>query len=196
MTIHRVPCVRVDAVLRRFGIADARWRRLGRGNVNDLWRVHTAAGDYVLALGGGARRLLVPLRVVPCVGAVVHDMNFTANATTGEEGVKLFRSIRELDPGMPVVMMTTSRPPKTPGAAETATAESPTSRHRGVRMFLRCPGLDIQSLTAAAALSRARATALRCAFPESDAHPVTARVRLGDGSPVEANAGSTTQSTP
>ena len=40
------------------------------------------------------------------VGAVVHDMNFTANATTGEEGVKLFRSIRELDPGMPVVMMT------------------------------------------------------------------------------------------
>lgn len=38
----------VDAVLRRFGIADARWRRLGRGNVNDLWRVHSAAGDYVL----------------------------------------------------------------------------------------------------------------------------------------------------
>ena len=38
----------VDAVLRRFGIADARWRRLGRGNVNDLWRVHAAAGDYVL----------------------------------------------------------------------------------------------------------------------------------------------------
>ena len=31
----------VDAVLRRFGIDGARWRRLGRGNVNDLqvaWR--------------------------------------------------------------------------------------------------------------------------------------------------------------
>jgi Ser/Thr protein kinase RdoA (MazF antagonist) len=40
--------VSVDAVLRRFGIADARWRRLGRGNVNDLWRVHAAGGDYVL----------------------------------------------------------------------------------------------------------------------------------------------------
>jgi Ser/Thr protein kinase RdoA (MazF antagonist) len=40
--------VSVDAVLRRFGIADARWRRLGRGNVNELWRVHAAAGDYVL----------------------------------------------------------------------------------------------------------------------------------------------------
>ena len=38
----------VDAVLRRFGIADARWRRLERGNVNDLWRVHAATGDYVL----------------------------------------------------------------------------------------------------------------------------------------------------
>ena len=38
----------VDAVLRRFGIAGARWRRLGRGNVNDLWRVDAAAGDYVL----------------------------------------------------------------------------------------------------------------------------------------------------
>ncbi|HUP84455.1 MAG TPA: phosphotransferase [Acidimicrobiales bacterium] len=38
----------VDAVLRRFGISDAGWRRLGRGNVNDLWRVHAAAGDYVL----------------------------------------------------------------------------------------------------------------------------------------------------
>lgn len=38
----------VGAVLRRFGIFDARWRRLGRGNVNDLWRVHAAAGHYVL----------------------------------------------------------------------------------------------------------------------------------------------------
>jgi len=40
--------VSVEAVLRRFGIADARWRRLGRGNVNDLWRVNAADGDYVL----------------------------------------------------------------------------------------------------------------------------------------------------
>jgi Ser/Thr protein kinase RdoA (MazF antagonist) len=43
-----VPAVRVDAVLRRFGIVGARWRRLGRGNVNDLWRVRAATGDYVL----------------------------------------------------------------------------------------------------------------------------------------------------
>jgi Ser/Thr protein kinase RdoA (MazF antagonist) len=43
-----LPSVIVDAVLRQFGIADARWRRLGRGNVNDLWRVHAADGDYVL----------------------------------------------------------------------------------------------------------------------------------------------------
>jgi len=38
----------VGAVLRQFGVADARWRRLGRGNVNDLWRVRSAAGDYIL----------------------------------------------------------------------------------------------------------------------------------------------------
>jgi Ser/Thr protein kinase RdoA (MazF antagonist) len=40
--------VSVDAALRRFGIVDARWRRLGRGNVNDLWRVRAASGDHVL----------------------------------------------------------------------------------------------------------------------------------------------------
>ena len=38
----------VAAVLQRFGVADARWRRLGRGNVNDLWRVRAPSGDYVL----------------------------------------------------------------------------------------------------------------------------------------------------
>ncbi|MDX2022303.1 MAG: sigma-54 dependent transcriptional regulator [Deltaproteobacteria bacterium] len=40
------------------------------------------------------------------IGAVVQDMNFTQNTTTGEEGVALFRSIRELDPDMPVLLMT------------------------------------------------------------------------------------------
>ena len=40
------------------------------------------------------------------IGAVVQDMNFTQNQTSGEEGVKLFRAIRALDPEMPVLMMT------------------------------------------------------------------------------------------
>jgi DNA-binding NtrC family response regulator len=40
------------------------------------------------------------------IGAVVQDMNFTQNQTSGEEGVALFRAIRALDPEMPVLMMT------------------------------------------------------------------------------------------
>jgi DNA-binding NtrC family response regulator len=48
------------------------------------------------------------LRLISCedIGAVVQDMNFTQNRTSGEEGVALFRAIRELDPEMPVLLMT------------------------------------------------------------------------------------------
>jgi len=40
------------------------------------------------------------------IAAVVQDMNFTRATTTGEEGVALFTAIRELDPRMPVIVMT------------------------------------------------------------------------------------------
>jgi DNA-binding NtrC family response regulator len=40
------------------------------------------------------------------IGAVVQDMNFTQENTDGAEGTKLFREIRELDPDMPVLLMT------------------------------------------------------------------------------------------
>jgi len=40
------------------------------------------------------------------IGAVVQDMNYTQNKTSGEEGVELFHAIRALDPEMPVLMMT------------------------------------------------------------------------------------------
>jgi DNA-binding NtrC family response regulator len=40
------------------------------------------------------------------IGAVVQDMNFTLDKTSGEEGVELFRAIRALDPDMPVLMIT------------------------------------------------------------------------------------------
>jgi len=40
------------------------------------------------------------------IGVVVQDMNFTANRTTGEEGVALFRAIRALDGDLPVLLMT------------------------------------------------------------------------------------------
>jgi DNA-binding NtrC family response regulator len=40
------------------------------------------------------------------VGVVVQDMNFTANQTTGEEGIALFRAMRALDGDLPVLLMT------------------------------------------------------------------------------------------
>ena len=40
------------------------------------------------------------------VGVVIQDMNFTADKTSGQEGVELFRAIRKLDPDIPVLLMT------------------------------------------------------------------------------------------
>ena len=40
------------------------------------------------------------------IGAVVQDMNFTQERTSGEEGVALFRAIKTLDPDLPIVLLT------------------------------------------------------------------------------------------
>ncbi|HET9300978.1 MAG TPA: sigma-54 dependent transcriptional regulator [Candidatus Polarisedimenticolaceae bacterium] len=40
------------------------------------------------------------------IGAVLLDMNFTPGATGGEEGVTLFRRLRRIDPGLPILLMT------------------------------------------------------------------------------------------
>ncbi len=37
---------------------------------------------------------------------VIQDMNFTHKAMSGDEGAALFRSIRALDPALPVILMT------------------------------------------------------------------------------------------
>ena len=37
---------------------------------------------------------------------VVQDMNFTPGATGGEQGLALFRSVRKIDPGIPVILLT------------------------------------------------------------------------------------------
>jgi DNA-binding NtrC family response regulator len=39
--------------------------------------------------------------------AVVQDMNFTPENTSGEEGVELFRGMRRLDPDLPIILLTT-----------------------------------------------------------------------------------------
>jgi DNA-binding NtrC family response regulator len=40
------------------------------------------------------------------IGVVLQDMNFAPSATSGEEGITLFRAIRDADPTMPVLLMT------------------------------------------------------------------------------------------
>src|SRR6476661_5880335 len=40
------------------------------------------------------------------VDLVIQDMNFTADTTSGEEGVALFREIRGLYPDLPVILLT------------------------------------------------------------------------------------------
>jgi DNA-binding NtrC family response regulator len=40
------------------------------------------------------------------IGLVMQDMNFRPEATSGEEGVALFREIRRRDPGLPVLLLT------------------------------------------------------------------------------------------
>jgi DNA-binding NtrC family response regulator len=40
------------------------------------------------------------------VDLVIQDMNFSADTTSGEEGVALFRAIRQLSPDLPVILLT------------------------------------------------------------------------------------------
>jgi len=40
------------------------------------------------------------------VSLVIQDMNFTADTTSGEEGVALFRALRERHPDLPVILLT------------------------------------------------------------------------------------------
>lgn len=40
------------------------------------------------------------------LGAVIQDMNFEEDHTSGEEGVRLFRELRKIDPGLPVLLIT------------------------------------------------------------------------------------------
>src|SRR5262245_24051849 len=40
------------------------------------------------------------------VGVVVQDMNFRRDSTSGAEGEALMRAIRELDPDVPILLMT------------------------------------------------------------------------------------------
>jgi len=40
------------------------------------------------------------------VGVVIQDMNFSKDTTSGTEGIALFRAVRDLDPDLPVILVT------------------------------------------------------------------------------------------
>jgi DNA-binding NtrC family response regulator len=40
------------------------------------------------------------------IALVMQDMNFTADTTSGEEGVSLFRALRSINPTLPIILMT------------------------------------------------------------------------------------------
>ncbi len=61
-------------------------------------------GIETLVAGGPSE--VLDLIATEDIGVIVQDMNFTANKTSGEEGVALFRAIRALDGELPVILMT------------------------------------------------------------------------------------------
>ncbi len=54
----------------------------------------------------GPEEALAAIEGDPDVRLVIQDMNFTPGRTSGEEGVELFRRIRRLRPGLPVILVT------------------------------------------------------------------------------------------
>ncbi|WP_323142120.1 sigma-54-dependent transcriptional regulator [Massilia phyllosphaerae] len=64
-------------------------------SLHDIAALHAASPEEGLALL--ARRP---------VDLVIQDMNFTADTTSGEEGVALFRAIRKQYPDLPVILLT------------------------------------------------------------------------------------------
>ena len=61
-------------------------------------------GRASLAASGPDEALRL-LKQQPCE-LVLQDMNFGAEKTSGEQGIRLFERVRELDPDVPVVLMT------------------------------------------------------------------------------------------
>jgi DNA-binding NtrC family response regulator len=66
-----------------------------------LFEVH----DIPFEMARGPREALEKI-AGGTIGVVLQDMNFAPSATSGEEGISLFRAIRNADPAMPVLLMT------------------------------------------------------------------------------------------
>ncbi len=97
------------------------------------------------------------------LGAVVQDMNFAPNETSGREGVKLFRALRELDPGLPILLFTAwasleaAVEPVKQGASDYI--EKPWNDDKlivAVRNLLKLRSLEVQNQKLRAAAQRSR----------------------------------------
>ena len=66
-----------------------------------LFRLHD-----IQVLGAGEPAQGLELLTRERVDLVIADMNFSADTTSGEEGVALFRSIRAQHPDLPVILFT------------------------------------------------------------------------------------------
>jgi len=67
-------------------------------SLHDITSLHAASPEEGLAVLAGAPGAQVDL--------VIQDMNFSADTTSGEEGVALFREIRKRHPDLPVILLT------------------------------------------------------------------------------------------
>ena len=89
MAVHRLKVLVVDdepAVVHALGVLF---------DVHDIPCVGVDSPDRAMELLAGDE-----------IGVVVQDMNFGADKTSGEEGISLFRRIRESHPGLPVLLIT------------------------------------------------------------------------------------------
>ncbi len=67
-------------------------------SLHDIAALHAASPEEGLAL--------LARRGVEGIDLVIQDMNFSADTTSGEEGVALFRQIRARHPDLPVILLT------------------------------------------------------------------------------------------
>jgi DNA-binding NtrC family response regulator len=72
-----------------------------RDSLQMFFEVHKVASDGA----AGPREALARIRRGG-IAVVLQDMNFSVDTTSGDEGAALFREIRAVDPGMPVLLMT------------------------------------------------------------------------------------------
>ncbi len=94
------------------------------------------------------------------IGVVVQDMNFTPNATSGEEGIALFRALRARDPDLPILLLTAW------SSLETAV----TLVKEGASDYLKKPWDDERLVATVRDLLRVRRERARDEVDEDDEH--------------------------